>query len=208
MGSDYIGLFAITNDTVCFVPHSIDKKTEDIIQETLEVRTVKISLYDSSLLAVFGKMNNNEIILPSFVLEKEIKEIEKEMKVRIIETEHALGNLLEMNDTHAILSQTLNKNDVKQIQKAGLEIIQTNIAKTDAVGSSILLTNKSFLVNPNSSMEEIKKIQQALNIKGGSSTANTGDAFVRNSVIANSKGILVGEHTTGHELARIEEALE
>ena len=55
---------------------------------------------------------------------------------------------------------------------------------------------------------KVKKIQETLNIRGGSATANTGDSFVRNSVIANEKGFIVGDQTTGHELNRIEEALE
>lgn len=152
-------------------------------------------------------MNNKEIIVPSFITNKEINEIEKEIKIRIIETENALGNLMEINDNNAIISKTLNKNVYDQIKKTGLGILQTNLARTDAIGSSIVITNKAFLINPNATSEEIKIVQQSINIKGGSSTANTGDAFIRNSVIANSKGILVGEKTTGHEMSRIEEAL-
>jgi translation initiation factor 6 len=204
LGSDYVGLFAITNDNLCFVPKSIADNTLKTIEETLNVKAVKTLIYDSSLLAVFAKMNNKEIYLPSFALPREIEEIEKEIKVKIIETERAIGNLIAVNDKNAILSNTLDK----EIDQIDLKILQTNLAKTDAVGSSLVLTNKGFLVNPNSTDEEIKKLQETLNINGGSSTANTGDAFIRTSIIANSTGAIVGEKTTGHEMNRIDEALE
>lgn len=208
LGSSYIGLFGIANDKLCFVPHSTDEKTMKTIEETLDVKAVKISIYESSLLAVFSKINNKEIFLPSYALPKEIETIEKEIKVKVINTEQALGNLIEINDTGAVVSLSLKEETAKQLTKNGLEIVQTNLAKTDAVGSSIVLTNKSFLISPKATMEEVKNIQDKLNIKGGSSTANTGDSFVRNSVLANTKGIIAGDLTTGFELNRIEEALE
>ncbi|MDD3083598.1 MAG: translation initiation factor IF-6 [Candidatus ainarchaeum sp.] len=207
LGSNYIGLFAIANDKLCFVPNSIEEKIEKEIERILNVKTIKTSIYDSALIAVFAKMNNKEIILPNFVTNREINEIEKEIKVRLIETEHALGNLIEINDKNAIISKTLNENDIKQLKKTKLKILQTNLAKTDAIGSSIIITNKAFLISPNATKEEVKKVQDSLNIKGGASTANTGDSFIRNSIIANKNGILVGEQTTGHEMNRIEEVL-
>lgn len=208
LGSNYVGLFTITNDNLCFVPNSIDQKSQKTIENTLDVKTIKTSIYDSSLLAVFAKMNNKEIFLPSFATQKEIELIEKEIKVRLIKTERALGNLIEINDNTAILSKTLTEFDLKQIKKSNLNLLQTNIAKTDTVGSNLLLTNKGFLVNPNSLEEEIEQIQKITKLNGGSSTANTGDNLVRNSILANSKGVILGEATTGFEMNRIEESLE
>jgi translation initiation factor 6 len=204
LGSDYLGLFTITNDKLCFVPESIDTKSTKILESTLDVKVVKTLLYDSSLLAVFAKMNNNEIFIPEYALNREIELIEKEIKVNIINTTKALGNLIEINDNFAVISNTL-----KEVTKlSNLEILRTNIAGSDAIGSALLLTNKSFLINPNATKEEIKNLQQTLNLNGGSSTANTGDALIRNSMIANKNGAIVGEQTTGHEMNRIEETLE
>ena len=208
LGSSYVGLFAITNDELCLVANGTDDKAKKGIEEALDVKVVEAKIYDSNLLAVFAKMNNKSVYVPSYALDKEIETIEKEIKVNVIETEQALGNLLEVNNTHALVSNTMKKETVEQLESTGLTTLQQNIGKTDAIGSSTLLLDNSFLVNPNASEEEVKKIQETLNIKGGSSTANTGDAFVRNSVFANTKGFVVGDQTTGHELNRIEEALE
>jgi len=208
LGSSYVGLFGITNDKLCIVARGTDSKTKKGIEEAMDVKIIEAGIYDSNLIAVFAKMNNKEVFLPSYALSKEIEAIEKEIKVKIIKTEQALGNLIEINDDYAIVSNTLKKETILQLKSNGLNILQQNIAKTDAIGSSILLLNKSFLVSPNASKEEVKNIQDTLNIKGGASTANTGDSFIRNSVIANKTGFVVGDLTTGHELNRIEEALE
>jgi len=208
LGSSYVGLFAITNDSLCIVARGTDAKTKKGIEEAMDVKIIEAGIYDSNLIAVFAKMNNKEAYLPSYALSHEIETIEREIKVKIINTEQALGNLIELNDNFAIISETLKQNAVSQLKSSGLAILQQNIAKTDAIGSSILLLNKSFLVSPNATKEEVKNIQDTLNIRGGASTANTGDSFVRNSVLANKTGFIVGDQTTGHELNRIEEALE
>ncbi|MBT4870123.1 MAG: translation initiation factor IF-6 [Candidatus Diapherotrites archaeon] len=208
LGSSYVGLFGLTNNELCIVARGTDAKVKKDIEEVLDVKTIEAGIYDSNLLAVFAKMNNKEVYLPSYALGREIEAIEKEIKVKIIQTEQALGNLLEVNDTHAVVSKTLQAQSIEALQSNGLKILQENIAQTDAIGSSLLLLNNSFVINPNATEEEVKKIQETLNIRGGSATANTGDSFVRNSVIANEKGFIVGDQTTGHELNRIEEALE
>jgi len=207
LGSHYVGLFGICNDSLCFLPPSIEEKALKSIEATLGVKAVKTSIYGSSLLAVFSKMNNKYAFIPSYANEKEIEAIEKEIKVKIITTEQALGNMFETNDLGAIVSKDLQKSAVEGIKKTGLNVTQMNIGKTDVVGSCIVATTKGFLVNPNITKEEAEILKTTFGVNGGSSTANTGDTFVRNSVLANSKGLILGENTTPYEINRIEEAL-
>lgn len=208
LGSSYTGLFGVTNDKLCFLPPSIEEKAAKAIEETLDVKVVKTNIYGSALLAVFSKMNNKNIFVPSFISPKELEVIEKEISVKIIPTEHALGNMIEVNDNGAIISKTINKKVAEEIKKTGLTVAQMNIAKTDIIGSCIVATSRGFLVNPNISREDALVLEETFKVKGGSSTANTGDMFVRNSILANSKGIVMGENTSPHEINRIEEALE
>ncbi len=208
MGSNYVGLFAVCNDSVALVPSQIEKRAEDEIAKVLDVKTIKTTIYGSSLLAVFSKLNNKQLYVPNFISQRELEAIEKEIKVKIIDTENALGNLVELNDTGAVVSMLLPKNAVEEIRKSGLKITQMNLGRVDVVGSALVATNRGFLVNPNISLEEAQKIEATLGVKGGSSTANTGDSFVRNSVLANKKGIVLGEGTSPYEINKIEEALE
>ncbi|MFA6064825.1 MAG: translation initiation factor IF-6 [archaeon] len=208
IGSHYVGLFGICNDSLCFLPPSVEEKALKSIEETLEVKAVKVGIYGSSLLAAFAKMNNKYAFVPSYASDKEIETIEKEIKVKIIPTEQALGNMIEVNDVGAIVSKDLQKRSVDEIRKTGLTLTQMNIGRTDVVGSCLLSTSQGFLVNPNISKEEAEILEKTFGVKGGSSTANTGDTFVRNSVLANAKGIVMGENTTPYEINRIEEALD
>lgn len=208
MGSNYVGLFTITNDSLCFVPSSIEERAQKEIEKILEVKTVKATIYGSSLLAVFAKMNNKHVFLPAFAKSTEIEAIEKEIKVKLIPTENALGNMMEVNDNGAIVSKTIQRNAIDEIRKTGLKLTQVNIAQTDVVGSCVVATSRGFLANPNITPEDAKDLEETLGVKGGSSTANTGDMFVRNSVLANKTGIILGESTTPYEINRIEEALE
>jgi translation initiation factor 6 len=208
LGSGYVGLFGVCNDSLCFLPTQVDKKTEETISNVLGVKTVKINIYGSALLAVFAKMNNKHIYLPRLLSEKEVEEIEKEIKVKILPTESAIGNLIEVNDNGAIISKTLDKRIAEEMRKTGLRVEQLNIAKTDIVGSALLATNNAFVVHPAISKEEAKKLEEIFGVKGGSATANSGDPFIRNSILANKKGIIMGENTTPFEINKIEEALE
>jgi translation initiation factor 6 len=207
VGSNYVGLFGITNDNICLLPPSTEEKTLKEIEKTLEVKTIKTTIYSSPLLAVFAKMNNKHAYIPGYAQSKELETIEKEIKVKILQTENALGNLMEVNDKGAIISKIMPKKICEEIKKTGLQIMQMNIGKIDVVGSCLVATNKGFLASPNASMEEAQQIEKTLEVKGGSSTANTGDYFIRNSILANTKGIILGENTTPHEINRIEEAL-
>ncbi|MEK6958456.1 MAG: translation initiation factor IF-6 [archaeon] len=208
LGSNYLGLFGITSDSLCLLPNAVDDKTAKVAETALGVKVVKTTIYDSSLIAVFAKINNKCLYLPKYASAREVEALEKEIKVKIINTDNALGNMLELNDTCAIVSKTLPQKVALDIESTGLKVTQMNIGKTDAVGSSIVITNRGFLITPNATREEYDAVEKALGIRGGSATANMGDALVRNSIIANKKGALVGSETSGFELNRIEEALE
>lgn len=208
MGSIYTGLFGITNDSLCILPASVEEKSEKNVASTLDVKTLKTNIYESPLVAVFAKMNNKYAYLPSFAQPSEIELIEKEIKVKVLDTEQTLGNLVELNDTAAIVSKSLAQKTIKELEKTGLAVYQTNIGRTEITGSSIVTTNSGFLVNPFITKEEGMKLEEILKVKGGSSTANTGDYLVRNSILANKKGMVLGEQTTPFEINKIEEALE
>ncbi len=207
LGSSYVGLFLVTNDKYCVAPLQLTKIAEKEIEKTLDVKVLKTSIYETSLIAVFSKMNNKKIFLPNNVLPREVETIEKDLKVKILNTKKSLGNLVALNDYGAIVSPELDDESIKKIEEEGLTTEKMSVANTPVVGSSILSTNNGFVMNPNASEEEVKKVKDTLNVNGGFSTANVGDSFIRNSAIANKNGLLAGELTTGHELNRIEEAL-
>ncbi len=208
MGSSYAGLFLVTNDSICFAPKNIDSIAEKKIRETLDVKLIKASIYDSALLAIFAKMNNRVLVLPKSIAKKELEVFEKEIKVKLLSTEQAIGNLLELNDHGALVSKSVTEKVIKELESLKLSVKPCNIAGIETTGSSTLATSKGFVMNQNASKEDAGLAKKVFKVEGGFGTANTGDVYLRNSIIANAKGIVAGDLTTGFELNRIEEALE
>ena len=74
-------------------------------------------------------------------------------------------------------------------------------------GMAGIATNKGVLVHPKASQEEISVIEELFALPVDIGTVNFGSPLVGSGLIANSKGYVAGEETTGPELSRIEDAL-
>ncbi len=77
----------------------------------------------------------------------------------------------------------------------------------DIIGSMCIATNKGFLLNMHAKKEDFEFVKEHLKVDGDIGTVNFGSPFVKSGIIANSKGVLVGDQTTGPEISRIDEAL-
>ena len=75
------------------------------------------------------------------------------------------------------------------------------------VGSCGVATNSGCLVHRDIEENEIKKVESILKVDVDVETANFGSPFVGSCIIANSKGAIVGESSTGPEVNRIMETL-
>ena len=69
------------------------------------------------------------------------------------------------------------------------------------------MTNRGGLLNPNVSEWEVKRINKIMGVEAMTGTVNFGNDMVASSLVANTKGYVVGRDTTGFELGIIEEAL-
>lgn len=207
-GSPYLGVFASATEEVCLVPENIEKKEKKKIEEILEVEAVKTSIASSSILGVLVKGIGKKFLVPEIVEEKELEELKaKGIEARELKGNLALGNLIAANEKNALLSTLIGEKERKEIERFwNVKTFKTDIGETDLVGSSVVLTKKGFIVNPKIKEKELKEIEKALELKGVPTTANYGDHYPGNSVLANSKGVLVGEQTSSFEILRIDEA--
>ena len=89
-----------------------------------------------------------------------------------------------------------------------VETVRMEIGGFHTVGANNILTNKGFVLNNRASEEEKERVEGILGMKVEQSTANTGSVNIGLCVVANSKGMMAGEATSGYELARIAESLE
>lgn len=208
-GSPFVGIFCRTTEKTCLVPHGLLSKEKKTLSDILNVELVACSLTNSPLIGVLAIGNQNGFVVPSIVENQEINELrETGIAVSRVPGVDALGNLVAVNDTAGICSPHLDGNVVKQIENAlKISLVRTTVANSDLAGSATVITPRGFVCNPNVSKTELAKIKQALQRTGNPTSANFGDAFPGNSVIANSNGALAGEHSTPHEMLAIDEAL-
>ena len=75
------------------------------------------------------------------------------------------------------------------------------------VGMAAVATNKGLLVHPRVSEAELAVLDDLFGLPVDVGTVNFGSPQVGSGLLANSKGYLAGEETSGPEMGRIEDAL-
>ncbi len=209
-GSPYIGVFGFANDEIALIPKGTEKKEIDVIEKTLEVRAIETTIASSSLIGVFVAGNSHGLLLPEIAEDSEMKYLEGlGLNVKRVEGFTALGNLIAVNNHTALISPMVDSATAREIGKfLNVGEIIGKVAGTDIPGSCLAVTNKGFVVHPNITSKEFKILMEKFKVESGAAgTANFGDPFVRNSILANSKAAVVGSQTSGHELMRIDEGL-
>ncbi|MFH1785663.1 MAG: translation initiation factor IF-6 [Candidatus Micrarchaeota archaeon] len=209
-GNPWIGMFIKSNNEITMLPIDSMKKIEDMIQERLKTKTVKIGMGDSNLLGIYIAMNSNGIILPNIVKEEEVAVLKKiGLNVHISTDKYnAHGNNIAVNDNGGIINPNIEKEDAKKIADVlGVELVPTTIAGFSTVGSSCIATNSGYLAHFKSTDDELKKMKDIFKVDGNKGTMNTGTGFVSYGAVVNKNGYIVGENTTAYEIGRLEEAL-
>ena len=208
-GSPHIGVFGVMTDKIGLLPKNIMKHELKGVEDLMAVEVVKTNLASSSLLGVLAVGNSKGFVVSEIAEPQEIRELEDAgVRVAQVEGVTALGNLLEINDENGVYSKILPEKVVKDVKSfLKVSLTKQDVAGTDIVGSCLVATNRGFIAHPNISEKEFKKLEKVFGTGGAPTTANYGDVFVGNAVLANSNAVLVGEYTSGHELIRIDEGL-
>jgi translation initiation factor 6 len=148
-------------------------------------------------------------MVAGFILDKELRHIRKHIKAaRLTEELNAAGNLILANDSAALVHPDLSDKSIGIIKKTlGVEVKRGTIAGLKTVGMAGIATNRGVLVHPKSTSTEIGVIEELFALPVDIGTVNFGSPLVGSGLLANSKGYVVGEETTGPELSRIEDTL-
>lgn len=208
-GSPYVGVFCCLTEKICLVPVDTHSKETKDFEALLGTEIIRAKIADSSLIGVLATGNSNGFVVGEIATEKEIKFLEGlGLRIKKLSGITAIGNLLKANDSKGICSPAINKKSQEQIAEfLKIELKEKKIAGSDLVGSSLVATNNGFVMNPNASEKEFHETKKFFGFEGALSTANYGDAFVGNSIVANTKAAIAGIYTTGPELMRIDDGL-
>ncbi len=212
LGSDYVGAFCITTDSYTIIPNGVGKSIKEIVEDTLKTEVFSAKLANSDLLGIFGRANSNGIVLSNTVYEEEMRALGNPNGANIAAIEsdlNAVGNNIMANDKVAFINPEYSPKAAKEIGDVlGVEVFPMKIGYFKTLGATNILTNKGMAINNTVSDEQKEKIEEMLGIKTVRTTANTGSLSIGIAALANSYGILVGNSTTGFELARLIQTLE
>lgn len=208
-GDHNIGLFGKASDQLCILGKFILEKNRAAIENTLGVKTIKLSIANTDFIGMFCCMNSNGIVIPNIVTQRELEEYKKVknelgINIEVIKSKFTtLGNMVLCNDNGGIVSKNFSAKEKAKIEDClGIKIEYSKIAKMAVVGSCGVATNRGCLVHRDADEKEIERIQEALKVKVDIGTANFGSPFVGSCAIANSNGCFLGESTSGPEVQR------
>ncbi|MFA4907756.1 MAG: translation initiation factor IF-6 [archaeon] len=210
LSSPYIGVFCLATENALLVPYGAEEKSVREMEAALGVKAKRQSIASSTLIGALCAGNSQGIIVPEIITLQEESLLKKNgVRFLVVDGVMALGNLVTANDKGGIVSPLVPERSRKQIEEfLKVKLRKTILAGTDVAGSCVIASNSGFCCHPETSKEEFTELEKAFGVRGTVSTANYGDGFVKNGVLANSHGIVVGTATSVSELSRIEEGME
>jgi len=183
---------------------------EESIEEALKVKVIRSSIAGSNLAGALSVGNSNGFLVSPYISDRELKNLESEgLNIAKIPDKYtAVGNIIALNDNAAVVSPFLSEDSVKLIEDfLKVNVFKSSIADFDIIGSLAIVTNKGALLHPDTNEKELDFLENVFEVPVDIGTVSRGIKLVGACSIANSSGVIVGENTTGPEMARIEESL-
>ncbi|RLE83148.1 MAG: translation initiation factor IF-6 [Thermoprotei archaeon] len=212
-GVPSIGVFIFANNEVAIIPPSIPDNDEETIREILGVdKVIRTTICGTNLVGVFIAGNDSGILVPANILENELSLLKRELRdlnlAIVNDPRNALGNLILANNKVALVSPYFKKNVIKVLKdNLNVEIIKGKIAESELVGTLAIANNRGVLLSALAQEEDLRFLSTIFKLVVDVGTVNRGSPFLRAGMLANDKGALVGDETTGPEILRIQQIL-
>lgn len=217
MGTWNIGAYIVASDDFVLLGAGFRSQVIEIIEKTLRVKSITFKVMSEDLVGVFVVANMYGVLLPRdasddeyFFLKERLGEEVIIERVNIKKIRNALGNLIAVNNKRALIAENLFKKNAQFIRiiedTLNVEVVPVNLQLGDVVASYVFFNDRGLVASPLLSDEEIETIKTILGFPSSRviiSTINMGNPIIRSGLVANNKGILVGNKTSGVELARI-----
>ncbi len=206
--SDFIGVYCRVSERYAIVPTPIEDENAASFEELFGVSVIRTFVGNSPLVGALVAMNDSAIIVSRDFYPEDIGTESDLNIITLREKINAMGNNIVMNSKAAIVHRDFSKGAVRKISDSlGIEVIRATIGGIKTVGSVSVLTSRGMLVTPTISEEEQSFLSDLFGVQVRTGTANFGSIYVGTSVLANSRGIGVGEATTAIEIGRIDDTL-
>jgi translation initiation factor 6 len=205
-----LGVFCRANDDIAFIRKGLPKKVKDKIISVLGIDLIELNISDATIVGSLLTFNSNGAIVCDFIDEDSLKIIESHgLKVTVISDKiNAVGNDILVNDNGALVHPDFKDKTIKNIQKTlEVPVFRGTIGSLKTVGMAAVVTNKGLLCHPKVTDDEKRNLEKIFRVNVMIGTVNHGSPVIGSGIVANSKGAIIGNLTTGIEMGRIEEAL-
>lgn len=193
-----------------FLQRSLPKKSKKIVADVLGVKVVELCIADSTIIGSLLTFNTHGAIVTAYTNKEAITTIE-DQGLRIYPIKdviNAAGNDILANDYGALVHPDLQNSSMKKISDVlGVPAHKGTIASLGTVGMAAVVTNKGCLCHPKVTEDEKRLLEKIFDVDVMIGTVNHGFPMIGSGLVANTKGAIIGNSTTGIEMGRIEEAL-
>ncbi len=220
MGTWNIGAFIASTNRFTIIGEGFRPQVKEDIARTLNTEVIVQRIYGEDIVGCLIVASSNGVIVPFETYDHEVKALKERLDVNVEKVRfygiysNALGNILLINEDRGVIHSKIYRQNRATLEKIedtlGIEICPVNIEFTDALASYIVVNSNGIVFSPLFKEEEIEEIRKFFGFSKSRAivaTINMGNPIVRSGCIANDKGLLVGNRTTGIELARIYNAL-
>ena len=205
-----IGIYTKVNNQFVFVPNGFAKTKAENLANYLQTDYLTISIANTRLLGILAVLNNHGMLLPNTCSQEEIDHLKKhtDLNITLLDVKYnALGNLICVNDKGGIVSPTIDKKYVKEIEDVlDIEVIQKKIAGFYQVGAVMSATSNGGIIHPLTDEDDVSTFSDILGVKIEPATINGGIPFVSSGILANDNAIVVGTLTNGPEIMMLTRA--
>jgi translation initiation factor 6 len=205
-----LGVFCRANDKLAFVRKGLSKKVKNKIISALDVDLIELNISDANIIGSLITFNSKGAVVCDFIDEIALKIIKDQgFEVSIISDKiNAVGNDILVNDSGALVHPDFKDKTIEDIQKTlKIPVSRGTIGTLKTVGMAAVVTNKGLLCHPKATDDEKRNLEKIFGVNVMIGTVNHGSPVIGSGLVANSKGAIIGNLTTGIEMGRIEEAL-
>jgi translation initiation factor 6 len=208
-GVEFIGVYAVANEEMALLPMDSDERFQEDISSALAVSSSRGTIASTNLIGSLVAMNSYGAAVTNFTTDEELKAFPKLQVLRVEDRLNACGNNILVNDHGCLVNPELDDTTVHALEELfDVEVLRGTVAEQNTVGSVCKVTNKGLICHPASSEDDLRMLKDLFKVTPRITTLNYGSPYVGASIVANSKGGVVGSRSTPIEQGRVEEALE
>jgi translation initiation factor 6 len=206
-GDPNIGVFARVLGDIAIIPPESPEEFRTAVRDALDVKLVETTIQGSTIIGSLVAGNSRGVVVSGLATEEELGLLAEYREVLLLnESMNAAGNVIMANDTFAAVHQDMPAELTRAIGEfLGVEVIHLTLGGVKTVGMAGVATNRGVIVNPRATERQIALLGETAKVPVGTGSINMGSGLIGTGLLANDRGYLAGNATSGFELGRIED---